>query len=136
MKEDLDHLRLLAIFHFVVGGLSALFSCMFLIHLFIGLAVLLSPESMSGTKGVPPPQFVGYLFTFIGGLCFLLGMAFSCCIIYSGTLLRKQRRHLFSFVMACIECIFIPFGTVLGIFTIIVLSKESVKGIYGIEPPN
>ena len=31
--------------------------------------------------------------------------------------------------MACIECLFIPFGTILGVFTIVVLSRESVLGI-------
>jgi hypothetical protein len=130
LKEDLEQLKLLGVFHYVVGGLSALFSCMFLIHLSIGLFVLLRPESMSGPEGDLPPEFIGYLFTFVGGLFFLLGIAFSGSVIYSGILLRKQKKYLFSFVMGCIECIFLPFGTVLGIFTIIVLSKESVKRIY------
>jgi len=39
----------------------------------------------------------------------------------------------FSFVVACVECLFIPFGVVLGAFTIIVLSRRSVKELYGIE---
>jgi hypothetical protein len=34
--------------------------------------------------------------------------------------------------MACIECLFIPFGTILGVFTIIVLSRESVKTLFAI----
>jgi hypothetical protein len=29
--------------------------------------------------------------------------------------------------MVCAECLFIPFGTILGVFTIIVLLRESVK---------
>lgn len=126
-------MRLLSIFHYVVGGLSALFSCMFLIHLFIGLVMLISPESMSGGNGEPPPEFVSHLFSFMGGLFFLFGIVLSCCIVYSGFLLQKQRKYLFSFVIACIECIFMPFGTVLGVFTIIVLSKDSVKRLYGME---
>lgn len=135
LKEDLEHLKLLGVFHFIVGGLSALFSCMFLIHLSLGLFLLLRPESMSGPEGDLPPEIIGYMFTFIGGLFFLLGMAFSSCVIYSGILLRKQKKYLFSFVMGCIQCIFLPFGTVLGIFTIIVLSKESVKRIYAPKTP-
>jgi len=39
-------------------------------------------------------------------------------------------RYWFAFVMACIECLFIPFGTILGVFTIIVLSRESVKTLF------
>jgi hypothetical protein len=131
MEDDLKHLKLLSIFHYVVGGLSALFSCMFLIHLIIGLSVLIAPESLSGGNGGPPPPFVGYIFTFIGGLFFSLGIVFSCFIIYSGRLLNSKRKRMFSFVLACIECVFMPFGTVLGVFTIIVLSRESVKKLYG-----
>jgi len=133
MNEDLRHLKLLSVFHYVVGGLAALFSCMFLIHLILGLAMLISPESMTGSDGAPPPAFVGYIFTIIGGGSFLLGLAFSICILYSGKLLHKQKKYLYSFVIACIECIFMPFGTVLGVFTIIVLSRSSVKKLYGMD---
>jgi hypothetical protein len=34
------------------------------------------------------------------------------------------------FVMACGECMFMPFGTVLGVFTILVLNRQSVKGLF------
>jgi len=37
---------------------------------------------------------------------------------------------MFSFIFAAILCGLFPFGTVLGVFTIIVLSKDSVKKIY------
>jgi hypothetical protein len=32
--------------------------------------------------------------------------------------------------MAGIECVFMPFGTVLGVFTIIVLVREDVKAMF------
>jgi hypothetical protein len=32
--------------------------------------------------------------------------------------------------MAGVECLFMPFGTVLGVFTIIVLMRESVKQVF------
>jgi hypothetical protein len=34
--------------------------------------------------------------------------------------------------MACILCLFTPLGTILGVFTIIVLSRQSVKELYGL----
>jgi hypothetical protein len=36
--------------------------------------------------------------------------------------------------MACIECLFIPFGTILGVFTVVVLSRESVKALFAATP--
>jgi hypothetical protein len=33
--------------------------------------------------------------------------------------------------MAGIACVFMPFGTVLGVFTIIVLMRDSVRRLFG-----
>ena len=33
--------------------------------------------------------------------------------------------------MAALSCAFFPFGTVLGVFTIIVLQKDSVRQLFG-----
>jgi hypothetical protein len=32
--------------------------------------------------------------------------------------------------MAAVACVFFPFGTVLGVFSIIVLTRESVKRLF------
>jgi len=32
--------------------------------------------------------------------------------------------------VAAVECIFMPFGTVLGVFTIIVLNRPSIKALF------
>jgi hypothetical protein len=37
-------------------------------------------------------------------------------------------------VVACLECLFIPFGTILGVLTLIVLSRESVKTQFSARP--
>jgi len=36
--------------------------------------------------------------------------------------------------MAGIECLFMPFGTVLGVFTIMVLMRDPVKQLFGVNP--
>jgi len=33
-------------------------------------------------------------------------------------------------VVACIECLFIPFGTILGVFTIVALSRECARALF------
>jgi hypothetical protein len=37
-------------------------------------------------------------------------------------------------VVAAVSCLMVPFGTVLGIFTIVILSRDSVKRLFGIFP--
>ncbi len=136
-RQDLEHLRLLSIFHYVVGGIGAFFALFPIIHLIIGLVFIFSPESFPDSNtGEPPPQFFGYLFASIGGLFFILGEAFSFLVIYSGIQIKNRQKYSFSFVIACILCMFIPFGTALGVFSIIVLSRDSVKQIYGKTVPS
>jgi hypothetical protein len=47
--------------------------------------------------------------------------------------MAKRRGRVFSFVVAAILCLFMPFGSVLGIFTIIVLNRLSVRQLYEME---
>jgi hypothetical protein len=67
----------------------------------------------------------------LGASFFLASLAMAICILMAGRSLARQRRYLFAFVIACLECFFIPpFGTILGVFTIVVLSRESVKALF------
>ena len=129
MDDNERQMSLLVTFHYVVGGVGALFACLPLLHLLFGIAML-TGIFPGGQEENAPPVFVGIMFAVIGGFFFLFGQAVSWCIIYSGFQLKKKRKYLFSFIIACVMCIFIPFGTILGIFTIIVLSKEPVKMMY------
>src|SRR5205823_7537140 len=72
-----------------------------------------------------PPEFLGWIFIVMGSLLFLLGIAMAICILIAGRCLSRRKCYSFALVIACIECLFIPFGTVLGVFTIVVLSRES-----------
>ena len=47
-------------------------------------------------------------------------------MILAGRWLGSARNRMFCFVNACIMCLHAPFGTALGIFTILVLSRPSV----------
>lgn len=134
-SPDQDHLRLLAIFHYVVGAMTALFACIPLIHLSIGIAMIISPQTFGGSTGPQPPAFLGWLLAALGGGFFLLGQLLAVCTILSGRFIGRRTRYTFIFVVACVECMMMPFGTVLGIFTIIVLSRESVKRLFNAGNP-
>lgn len=130
MSQDLDQLRLLSIFHFVVGGIAALFSCIPFIHFFLGLAM-----TTGWLQDVDPAgQVFGIFFMVFAGLFILAGWAFAICVITAGRCLAARRRYMFCLVMAAVECIFMPFGTVLGVLTIVVLNRPSVKRLFGVEP--
>jgi hypothetical protein len=77
-----------------------------------------------------PPEFLGWIFVVLGFLLFLLGIAMAICILIAGRSLSSHKHYTFALVMACIECLFIPFGTILGVFAIVVLSRQSVRGLF------
>ena len=133
MNADADHLRLLSIFHYVVAGLAALFSFFPLLYTGMGALFIWAAQHPDQNKE-PPPEFLGWIFIGLGLFFFVLGLTMAICILISGRALAKRTRYWFAFVIACIECLFMPFGTVLGVFTLIVLSRESVKKLFAPVP--
>jgi len=77
-----------------------------------------------------PPEFLGWIFVGIGSFLFLVGIAMAICILIAGRCLSRRKGYSFALVMACIECLFVPFGTILGAFTIVALSREPVRGLF------
>ncbi len=128
LDKDAEHLNLLAIFHYIVGGIGFLFACFPFIHLAIGVMMLAGPGAIRGDE--PAPDILGYLFIGMAILFILAGWTAAICTIISGRMIAKRQRRMFSFVMAAVLCAFVPFGTVLGVFTIMTLNKDSVKERY------
>jgi cytochrome bd-type quinol oxidase subunit 2 len=139
MNQDAEHLRLLSIFHYIVAGLAALFACFPLLYTTVGTVFIFVARHQTSAEPKPaegtPPEFIGWIFAVIGSFLFLVGIAIAICILIAGRSLAKHTLYWFAFVMACIECLFIPFGTILGVFTIIVLSRESVKALFPTADP-
>jgi hypothetical protein len=135
MNQDSEHLRLLAIFHYIVGGLAALFSFFPLLYTAMGAFFIWAANHPNPKQtGEPPPEFLGWIFIGCGSFFFLLGLTMAICILIAGRSLAMRKRYMFAFVVACVGCIFMPFGTVLGVFTIIALSRESVKALFPSAP--
>ena len=131
MNQDKEHLRLLAIFHYVVAGLAALFSFFPLLYTTVGAIFIFAARHGTPKPGEElPPEFLGWIFIVLGALFFLAGVTMAICILIAGRSLSLCKRYSFALVMACIECLFMPFGTILGVFTIVVLSRESVRELF------
>lgn len=131
VSQDGEHLRLLSIFHYVVGGLLALFACIPLIHVALGATFLLHPDAFN--KGQPQPfpaQMFGLMFVVIGGVFVLGGWLAATLIFTAGRFLGRHTHHTFCVVIAALSCVFFPFGTALGVFSLLVLLRPSVKEMF------
>lgn len=122
---------MLAIFHYIVAGLAALFSFFPMLYTIIGGVFIFAARHGTPKPGEElPPEFLGWIFIAMGSLLFLLGIAMAICISIAGRCLSRCKHYTFAQVMASIGCLFVPFGTILGVFTIIALSRESVKTLF------
>lgn len=126
MNQDEQQLDLLAIFHYILGPITILVSSVFLLHVGIGIAMITG--AFDG-KDAPPPA-VGWLFILFGSLAVLAGWTLGILMIVAGRRLKVRGSRTFCIVIAAIECLLAPFGTILGVFTIVVLMRESVMRLF------
>jgi uncharacterized membrane protein HdeD (DUF308 family) len=126
--RDAGHLNVLAIFHYVFGGLGLLGGCFLVAHYLIMHSV------MSGQLGTPPGQTLPtHFFIAMRAVYAVMGffiLADMVMNILSAVFLQRRRHRVFSMVTAGVNCLQFPFGTVLGVFTLIVLMRESVREHY------
>jgi hypothetical protein len=130
-KVDADHLRLLSIFHFIGAGLAVLGLGFLALHYMFFHALIDNPDLWKNQKGaVPPPKeffaMFKWLYVFFG-----IWFVVSCIAnVLSGVFLGRRKCRTFSIIVAAMNCVHIPLGTVLGVFTIIVLLRPSVRDAY------
>ena len=113
----------------MVGGLTALFACIPLFHLTMGLGMLTGGFGPMPDEAFPFRLF-GLMFVLIPAVIILIGWALAGSIVAAGYYLQKRQKHTFYLVVAGMECIFMPFGTVLGVLTIVLLVQPSVRALF------
>jgi hypothetical protein len=129
--QDAEHLKLLVIFHYVMAGVMVVFGCFPIIHIGMGWMMVSGklPMGRPPASG-PTPESMGWLFIVFGGLVMLGIWIFAFLTFWAGRCLASRRLRTFCFVMACLSCGFFPLGTALGVFTIIVLQRPSVRMLF------
>ena len=126
--QDREHLRLLTIFHYIWAGFQSLGGLIGLAFIGVGAFIASSPQ-IAQTNNPPPPWF-GAIFAGLGALVFVSveGMAALC--FFTGRFLSRRQHHTFCVVISILNCLSLPFGTALGVFSILVLQRSSVKALF------
>jgi hypothetical protein len=130
--KDADHLKLLAIFHLVFAiicllGIGFLFLHYELMHHFFG-----NPDMWKNSKNPPPKPILDFFQYFIWFYVIFGAFLFLAIILnlISALCLHQRKCRTYSLVIAALDCLQIPFGTALGVMTIIVLVRDSVRLSY------
>lgn len=153
-RRDADHLRLLSIFHYVYGGLAIAAGAGFgLLYISLGVVFLQDPQGMAAASTPPPAaggattapalvtpppsaamfETMAWAFIGFGSVALLIGLTLGVLTILSGRRMTRRRGRTFSLVVAGVNCLSVPFGTALGVFTFIVLMRDSVRHLYARE---
>jgi hypothetical protein len=142
--QDQTHVKLLAVFSFVVAGFSGLGLIFVGVHYMIMSTVFNSPkvweqmQAQAAAQHQPGPPFnpQQFLHIFIWmylffGLWSLISLVAN---LAAGFGLLGFRARTFALVVGVLNCLNVPFGTVLGVFTIVVLMRDSVRARFAIGP--
>lgn len=124
------HLSTLSILHYIygafvcMGGLAAL--------VFIVLGMFLSSDFVADQSNDRQiPGIIGTIFQSFGWGIFIIAELWGLLNILSGYWISRRRNRTATQVIAAFNCLSIPFGSALGLFTFAVLSDDEVKQEYG-----
>ena len=147
-----ERLRMLAVGFYVRGGVVLAFSCFFLIYVVMFLGMSFIPQSnwnpsptptpypLSNwpsptphpNSGAPPVIFFRIMAGIMGGVA-CLGWTIGGLTAYAGRCIQKRKRKALVYVMAALNCMFIPYGALLGVFTFIVLGSPGAVDEFRVQ---
>jgi hypothetical protein len=100
--------------------------------LVIGIILMNNPPTSTGSEDSGTTSMVGGILIGVGVILFLIVVVYGILTLMAGGKYRKhQGGYWFCFILAIVTLVIggIP-GIVLGIFSLIVLSRESVKTLF------
>jgi hypothetical protein len=144
-----ERLRLLSLGCYIRGAIVAAFSSFFLIYVLFMFGITMIPDSAwmppppktspapalysgNATPGpTPQPQpSLKALFRMMGGIfCFfvLLGWTLGGLTAYAGWCIARRKRKAIVYIIAALNCVFVPYGTLLGVALIAVMSSATAQ---------
>jgi len=131
-----DRLRLMEIGYYIAGVLTIVGVSFLLIHFTLFLCLGLNPhifEHTTGSNGrqaAPPPPGLFLILAGAVGFIILFGWTFGALQIYAGRCIKHRCHRLLILIVAGVECIFIPWGTFLGVCTFLVLERPTAKTLF------
>jgi hypothetical protein len=130
---DQEHLRLLALLHYIAGGLTIAFSSLFIVHTLFFAFLASHPQWIADHRlhqvAIQPFALMRML-AFVMGSVVVLGIAFGVAQILSGRFIARRRYRGISLGVAILNLLLIPYGTLLGVFTLVVLARDNVRDLY------
>ncbi|QQR86750.1 MAG: hypothetical protein IPJ76_00560 [Flavobacteriales bacterium] len=116
--------------YYIYGALQLL-GGLVLFLVFGGLSMFLNSDAVADhANGDVAPAVVGTVMGVVGGLITLFVLVVAVLNILAARNIGKRKGRTLVMVAAGLDCFSFPFGTALGIFTFVELSKDDVKQLF------
>ena len=124
---DTEHLKLLRWAYFLSAGLTACFSLMGLAYAGMGAFITSIPVKEGQT---PPPEAIVWGLAIVGITVTVIMLALAAAKLRVAKALRERNSRTLCYVVAVLTMFGMPFGTFLGVLTLVVLSRPSVANTF------
>ncbi len=135
MERRREHVRLLAIFHFVYAGAVLLGTLVPIVWL--SLATVWWPELADEARHSAdgrPALAAGTLGLAMASIGIMMAWVWALVLVFAGRSLLARQRYTFCMVVAGLTCLSIPLGTVLGVTTLMILNQEETRRLFAVDP--
>lgn len=126
---DDEHLRLLSWGYVLSGIMTGLFSLLGLFYAAMGLIMSRFFAEVAKSPGQVeqiPPESVGTIIGIFGALFFLIAITLALAKLWAARCIKRRESRTFCQLVGAITCLGIPYGTVLGVCTFLLLGRPSV----------
>ena len=128
---DAEQLRLLRLGFFVSAGTTGFAGLIGLLYVMLGVFFGVMMKHLPAHAGQPPPpEFIAWIFGALGGLFTLVCFTLALLKLRVARCLRLRESHGFCVAISVLTCLGVPYGTALGVFAFLVLTRPSVKALF------
>lgn len=129
MQTKTNNLNTFRILYIIKGILTLCFSLFFIFYACMGLvfntAITHSPNSPE------LPFNFGWIFVIIGAIGLIFCVTFGVLTLLASKYIKEVKNYNFIFAIAVINCLTGVLGILLGVFTLVELTKPEVKQLFG-----
>lgn len=124
----------LSTLHYVFGGIGLGLSMFSMMQFFLfAFFAFFGPGDLRHSSTGGTPQVVYQIFVAFWGLLLLLAITASIMSLVSGYFLRVRRNRTFIMVTAVLNLPLIPYGTFLGIYTLVSVGMVPVRALFAMN---
>ena len=118
-----NYLRILELAHYIMGILVVP-------YFFFSLYITIFPLFGVFAWGLFPGVFWSSILLII---VIAVPLSFTTCILLSARYISQRSNYTFTVVIACLECFISQYGSWLGLITLILFSRPSIKSLYNLD---